>query len=99
MMKPVALLLLGMTIPMATAPNNAVQRIDPLWMVVVVNQGGVEQVVQAKMTTGEYAPLMATDRARLENITAAAREIAQANQIKLTLVKFSNRSELEEFGP
>ena len=98
-MKPFAMLLLGMTITTAATPDVAVQRIDPLWMVVFVTDSGVEQIVQAKMTSGEYAPLMATDAARLENITAAAREIAEANHTKMTLIKFSNRSQLAEFGP
>jgi hypothetical protein len=73
-----------------TSPDG-IQRINQLWFVTYVNEAGQEMVVQAKAATGEYVPLIAVDAARLENITAAARGLAKANNLKMRLIKFTNR--------
>ena len=81
-----------------TSPDG-VQRIDQLWFVTYIDQAGREVVAQAKLTTGEYAPLIAADTARLESIVAAARYVAKANNVKMRLVKFTNRLDVEEITP
>ena len=43
--------------------SDGIQKIDQLWMVVYVDDAGREIVPQAKLTTGNYAPLMAVDEA------------------------------------
>jgi hypothetical protein len=40
-----------------TSPDS-VQRIDQLWLVTYVNEAGLEVVAQAKLTNGDYAPLI-----------------------------------------
>jgi hypothetical protein len=50
-----------------TAPNG-VQRIDQLWLVTFVDEAGRETVVQAKLVSGEFVPLIAADAARLDSI-------------------------------
>lgn len=78
---------------------DGIQRIDPLWMVTYVDDAGQETVAQAKLTTGEYAPLIAADTARLESMMGAARGIATAMNIKMRLVKFTSRIDVEEIRP
>jgi hypothetical protein len=64
----------------APGPDN--QRINQLWLVTYINETGLEVVAQAKLTTGDYAPLIAADLARLEGMVPAARDLAKANHIK-----------------
>jgi hypothetical protein len=56
-------------------------------------------VVQAKLTTGDYAPMIAADTARLESMMTAARELAKASNKTMRLVKFTNRVDVEEIRP
>jgi hypothetical protein len=81
-----------------TSPDG-VQRINQLWFVTYVNEAGQEIVVQAKAATGEYVPLIAVDSARLENIMAAARGLAKANNLKMRFIKFTNRLDIEDIAP
>jgi len=81
-----------------TSPDG-VQRIDPLWMIIFIDDAGREIVVQAKLTTGDYAPMIAADSARLESMMTAARELAKASNKTMRLVKFTNRVDVEEIGP
>jgi hypothetical protein len=81
-----------------TSPDG-VQRIDHLWIVTYIDDAGREVVAQAKLTTGDYAPLIAADAARLESMMPAARGIAKANNIKMRLVKFSGRLEVQDIAP
>ena len=81
------------------ASPDGVQRLDQLWLVTYVDEAGREIVVQAKLTNGEYAPMIAADPARLESMMPAARSLATANNIKLRLVKFTERLDVEEIRP
>ena len=44
------------------------KRITQLWLVTYLNETGLEVVAQARLTTGEYAPMIAADLARLESM-------------------------------
>jgi hypothetical protein len=79
--------------------HNFVQRLDQIWMVTYVDEAGKEIVAQAKVTTGEYVPLIAADPARLESIVGAARDIATARNIEMRLVKFTGRLDVQEIRP
>jgi len=81
-----------------TSPDG-VQRIDQLWLVTYVDEAGREIVAQAKLTNGDYAPLIAADAARLESMMPAARAIAKANNVKMRLIKFTSRLDVEEITP
>jgi hypothetical protein len=81
-----------------TSPDG-VQRINQLWFVTYVNEAGQEIVAQAKAATGEHVPLIAADPARLESIMGAARALAKANNLKMRLVKFTNRLDIEDIEP
>jgi hypothetical protein len=78
---------------------DGIQRLEQLWLVTYVDDAGREVVAQAKLTTGDYAPLIAADAARLESMMPAARELAKANNIKMRLVKFTARLDVEEIRP
>jgi hypothetical protein len=81
-----------------TSPDG-IQRINQLWFVAYVDDAGREIVVQAKAATGENVPLIAVDSARLESIMEAARGLAKANNLKMRLIKFTNRLDLEDIVP
>ena len=82
----------------ATSPDG-IQRINQLWLVTYINETGLEVVAQAKLTTGDYAPLIAADLARLESMVPAARDLAKANHIKMRLIKLTNRVDIEDIAP
>jgi hypothetical protein len=74
-------------------------RINQLWLVTYLDETGLEVVAQAKLTTGDYAPLIAADLARLESMVPAARELAKTNHVKMRLIKFTNRVDIEDIAP
>jgi hypothetical protein len=82
-----------------STPGPDSQRINQLWLVTFINQAGEEVVVQAKLTSGDYAPLIAADPARLESMMPAARDLAKARNIKMRLIKLTNRVDIEDIVP
>ena len=78
---------------------DRVQRINQLWLVTFIDGAGEEVVVQAKLTSGDYAPLIAADPARLESMMAAARDLAKTRNIKMRLIKLTNRLDIEDIAP
>ena len=100
----VATAFLGSAIPYQQADlkmvsPDGIQRLNQLWLVTYVDDAGREVVAQAKLTTGDYAPLIAADAERLESMMPAARGLAKANNIKMRLVKFTGRLDVEEIRP
>jgi hypothetical protein len=79
--------------------SDGIQKIDQLWMVIYVDDAGREIVPQAMLTSGNYAPLIAVDSARFASIVEAARAIATQHNIKLRVIKFNNRVDLQEIRP
>jgi hypothetical protein len=75
------------------------QRISQLWLVTYMNEADEEVVVQAKLTNGSYSPLIAADPARLENMMPAAQELATTRNIKMRLIKLTNRVDIENIEP
>jgi hypothetical protein len=80
-----------------SAPGT--QRINQLWLVTYINETGEEVVVQAKLTNGSYAPLIAADPVRLESMMPAARDLATTRNIKMRLIKLTNRVDIEYIEP
>jgi hypothetical protein len=80
------------------APGK-VQRIDEIWMVTYVNEADVEVLVQGQLSTGEFVPMIAADRARMESMVPAARAMAKALNIQMRLIKYTNRVDLLEIRP
>jgi hypothetical protein len=83
----------------ATSPDGIQRRINQLWLVTYINEAGLETVAQAKLVTGEYVPLIAADAERLESVMEAAHDIAKARNLKMRLIKFTNRLEIEDIAP
>ncbi len=81
-----------------TGPDG-VQRINQIWMIVLIDKTGVENVAQAKLATGEYVPLIAADAARLESMVGIAREMATAMNVQMKVIRFTNRTDLQEIRP
>jgi hypothetical protein len=82
-----------------TVPNSAGERINQLWLVTYRNEEGLEVVAQAKLVSGDYAPLIAADPERLESMMPAARELAKARNVKMRLIKLTNREDVEDISP
>jgi len=80
-----------------SGPNG--QRLSQIWLVTWIDEAGLEVVVQAKLTDGSYTPLIAADASRLESTMAAAQYMATTRKIKMRLIKFTNRVDLEDIVP
>jgi hypothetical protein len=80
-------------------PGPDGQRINQLWLVTYLNEAGLEVVAQAKLTNGSYTPLIAADLARLESMMPAARDLAKTHNIKMHLIKLTNRVDIEDIVP
>jgi len=80
------------------APDE-VQRIDEIWMVTYVNKSDVEVLVQGQLTTGEFVPMIAADRARMDSMVPAARAMAKPQNTQMRLIKLTNRVDLLEIRP
>ena len=78
------------------APDN--QRITQLWLT-YDNEKGLEVVAQAKLQSGDYAPLVAADSERLASMLPAARDLATTRNIKMRLIKLTNRLDIEDIVP
>jgi hypothetical protein len=79
------------------APDS--QRITQLWLVTYLNEAGLEVGAQAKLETGEYAPLIAADFERLASMLPAARDLATTRNIKMRLIKLTNRVDVQDILP
>jgi hypothetical protein len=75
------------------------QRITQLWLVTYLNEAGLEVVAQAKLETGEYAPLIEADFERLASMLSAARDLATTRNIKMRLIKLTNRVDVQDIVP
>jgi hypothetical protein len=97
-------LLLGLAASLSSPINqqqtpDSVQRLNQLWLVTYIDRTGEEVVVQAKLTNGDYAPLIAADPVRLESMMPAARDLAKTRNIKMRLIEFTNRRDIENIEP
>jgi hypothetical protein len=80
-------------------PGPDGQRINQLRLVAYTDETGLEVVVQAKLRSGDYAPLIAADPARLESMLPAAHDLATTRNVKMRLIKLTNRVDIEEIVP
>jgi hypothetical protein len=77
----------------------SIERINQLWLVTYINEAGLETVAQAKLVTGEYVPLIAADAERLESVMEVAHDIAKARNLKMRLIKLTNRLDIKDIAP
>ena len=68
-------------------------------IVTYTNETGLDVVAQAKLRSGDYAPLIAADPARLESMLPAAHDLATTRNVKMRLIKLTNRVDIEEIVP
>ena len=81
------------------APPNTLPRIDNIWAVLSVDEGG-EGVVAAPIQKGMLTvPLIAADEAHLEDILQVAHALAKMTGKRMKLVRFSSRHEVEDIIP
>lgn len=81
------------------SPENYLERIDAIYAVLSVDEGG-EGVVGAPLQEGTMSvPLICADEARLASILPLARMIATLSGKKMRLVKFTTREVIEEIDP
>jgi hypothetical protein len=79
--------------------GSGIQRLNQLWLVTYINETGEEVVARAKLTNGRYVPLIAADQARMESMMPAARDLAKVSNIKMRLIKPTNRMDIEDIVP
>ncbi len=82
-----------------SAGDPDTQHITQLWLVTYVNEKGLEVVAQAKIQSGDYAPLIAADFERLASLLPAARDLATTRNTKMHLIKFTNRVDIQDIEP
>ena len=59
----------------------------------------IEVVAQATLANGDKMLLIAADQARMESMMPAAHDVAKTNRIKMRLIKFTNRVDIEDIEP
>lgn len=88
----------------AVFPENTL-KIEKLWLYICRDANGNEGVCAATMPNGIFAPLIAADQARLEQMTPMAEQLAGMARAagdgrQIVLVEFSVRSDLRNItGP
>lgn len=86
-----------MSDPMLVQPKNTLPKIETVYAFVSVDPlDGNEGVCAAPMGGLGLVPLIAFDAARLESIRPIAADIAKMSGMKIKLVKFTQREEVEE---
>ncbi len=84
---------------MVDTARNTLPRIDNIWAVLSVDEGG-EGVVAAPIQEGMLTvPLIAADEARLEGILQVAHALAKMTGKRMKLVRFSSRHEVKDILP
>jgi hypothetical protein len=78
---------------------DSVQRLNQLSLVTYIDKTGEGVVVQAKLTNGDYAPLIAADPMRSESMMPAAHDLAKTRSIKMRLIEFTKRLDIEDIAP
>jgi hypothetical protein len=77
-------------------PRNYLPRIDAIWAVVSVDEGG--EGICAIVIGGVSYPLIAGDPQRLEWITEQAEMLAEIAGCTIKIIKLSERTELRTIG-
>jgi hypothetical protein len=77
-------------------PKNTMPKITAVWAVVSVDPADGNEGVAAAEVAGIMMPLIAADEKRLDMIIPIAKAIKASTGIKLKLVKFTTREEVEE---
>jgi hypothetical protein len=74
-------------------------RIKQVWIVTYVNNSGEETIASVRAPDGSSVPMIALNAARLEDMTVTAHEIAKFKNVKLRLLKFRVREDIEDITP
>jgi hypothetical protein len=79
-------------------PPNSCPRMEHIWAFLSVDPAdGNEGVIAANMGPGRsMVPLIASDKVRLDELLVYARRLALENNIRIRVVKFTVREEIEE---
>lgn len=80
-----------------TQPKNTMPKIESIWAYVSVDaDDGNEGVCAVTFGNGITIPLIAADPARLDSIRPLAMDLAAKTGMKIRLVRFTSREEIEE---
>ena len=82
-------------------PKNTMPKIKHIWAYLSVDPEDGNEGLCAAMIDGVFLPLIAADEKRLEILRGMAQEIteqARLNNMKIKLVQFTERVELETVG-
>lgn len=76
---------------------NTLPLIDGIYAFLSKDNKGNEGLCAFQFKPGNWMPLVAADKERLDALTPVAEEIAKSSGQDVILVKFSNREELKRF--
>jgi hypothetical protein len=80
-------------------PGPDGQRLNQLWLVTYTNETGAETIAQVRLSDGAVTPLIAVDLGQLENIMPVARKLTEIHKVKLRVVEFTNRVDIQDISP
>jgi hypothetical protein len=80
-------------------PKNTLPQIDHVYMFVSVDPDDGNEGVVAAPVEGVLMPLVAADDKRLECLMPLAKELATMGNMKIRLIKLSNREVVKEIEP
>jgi hypothetical protein len=81
------------------APRNELQRIDEVYLFVSMDETGEGVCAGPVLGPGTLVPLIAADKARMEQLIPWAKKLAEMSGKQVKLIKLSQRSELMTFQP
>ncbi len=74
-------------------------KIEEMFAYIAEDTGPDDEGVVARLVNGTWRPMVGGDMQRMESLREQAKEIALVTGQKITLVKFSTRTELEVIEP
>ncbi len=75
--------------------KNKLRRIDSVWAFLSADEVGNEVAMGCEVDGIGWVPLIAADEERLASLRRIAKQLAREEQLKVRLVKFTTREDLE----
>jgi hypothetical protein len=84
--------------PLLIQPKNTMPRINEVWAFLSIDPKDSNEGVMATRMGSYWVPLIGTDEARIKSLRPMVEEMAQRFDLKVKLVKFTHREELEKIN-
>jgi hypothetical protein len=87
-----------MTEPRRKTDGNRMPRIDKIWAFLSIDKDG-DEAVCGMAFNGGWIAMVAADLKRVESLKPVAKAMAELSDMKIKLVEFTTRREIQEIGP